>query len=397
MKILYIAPKIPIPIDEGGKIVIQGEVKYLSKLGHKIDFVAYHRKNSPIKDFSEIEKYARIFLLDVDTRNKIFKAMLNIFSRVPYNISKYISQQLRNFINEYLKENQPDVVIVANLHMGYIIDEIRKVSNVKVILRQHNVEGQLMKRFFDKQKNLFLRYYAKMQFLKFLSYEPQLCEKFDLVVFITEQDEMILKEMNPNINSVVIQVGIERDNFPKIIRDLNPLTIFHIGSLKWLPNLDSAKYFINAILPIIVKEEPKVKFYLYGGILPENFEMPESVKGNVIQKGYVADLWDEVKDKMLAVVPLRIGSGMRLKIVELMAAGCYIVTTSLGTEGIKIHDNQHLLIADNENDFAEKCLKVLRNHKQYDSLVENAKIFVEKNYSWEGVAIQFEEQIKKLF
>jgi len=118
-------------------------------------------------------------------------------------------------------------------------------------------------------------------------------------------------------------------------------------------------------LPLIVERKNEVKFHLYGGGDKKKLMIPESVKNNIIIEGFIDDIWGSVLNKSLAIVPLRIGSGIRVKILEMLAAGENIISTSIGAEGIPLEKNHHLLIEDEPRKFAETILKFLNG--EYDA------------------------------
>lgn len=395
MKILYISPKLPYPLNEGGKIAIFGEIKYFHLLGHEVQLVTYLKDEDTIESIKNVEQYCKIHFVIHSTKNNIFKMILNFFSKIPYNVSKYHSTKLLAACKKLINDFSPDIIHVSNLHMGFVIDKLRKITQAKFVLRQHNVEGQIMKRFYENESNFILKYYAKIQYRKFIAYEPKLCEKFDKVVFITENDKKYLEQINPNIKSAFIPAGVEKSFLLLNKKNIDEFAIFHTGSLNWLPNLDSAKYFIEEILPIIVQKEPKVRLYLYGGKLPDAFIITKNVEKNVIQLGFVDDLWSDLANKFIAVVPLRIGSGMRLKVIELMAAGNVVISTSIGKEGINVVDSEHLFVEDSPINFAEKCLDVIGNYGRYSQLINNARKFVEDNYTWDSIIKKYESVFNK--
>ncbi|MBZ0182344.1 MAG: glycosyltransferase family 4 protein [Melioribacteraceae bacterium] len=396
MKILHISPKLPYPTNDGGKIAIYGNLKYLKERGHEIYFVAYKKDSDLNKCIPHLETLADIDVLEVDTENSILGGILNLFSKVPYNVSKYHSQELKFHIISLFKKKKFDIVIIENLHMGYIVDTIKSISSIPVVLRQHNLEMKIMKRFSEAEKNPLLKFYSILQYKKFIKYEPELCEKFDKVVMITDHDKKEILELSNNIKSTTIPAGVKKDLLTIEIKEKEPYSLFHIGHLDWFPNLDAIKYFLNEILPQIVKKEPRTKFYIYGGMLPNGVVIPELVKENVIQKGFVDDLWSDIADKQLAVVPLRIGSGMRLKIVELLAAGHNILSTSIGCEGINVEDKKHLLIADNKNEFAQIALDFFNGKYNSEAMIQNGRKLIEDNYIWEKIAERFEQTFQKL-
>jgi glycosyltransferase involved in cell wall biosynthesis len=396
MKILHISPKLPYPTNDGGRIAIYGNLKYLKERGHEIHFVAYKKDSDLNKCIPHLETLADIDVLEVNTENSILGGILNLFSNVPYNVWKYHSQELKSHIISLFKKKIFDIVIIENLHMGYIVDTIKSISNIPVVLRQHNLEMKIMKRFSEAEKNPIIKAYSKLQYRRFLKYEPELCQKFDKVVMITDHDKNEILELSNNIKSTTIPAGVKRDLLKIEIKEKEPYSIFHIGHLDWFPNLDAMKFFINEILPKIVMKEPRTKFYLYGGTLPQEFIIPASVKNHVIQKGFVDNLWTDITDKQLAVVPLRIGSGMRLKIVELLAAGHNILTTSIGCEGINVEDEKHLLIADQTEEFVNKVIDFFNGKYNSQQMIKNGRTLIEEQYIWEKIAERFEQTFEKL-
>jgi len=275
--------------------------------------------------------------------------------------------------------------------MGWVIDIIRKYSKAPVVLRQENLEMMIMQRYYKTQKNIFLKCYAFIQYKKFLRYEPWLCEKFDKCIMMSEEDEKQLKLLNPDINTTVIPLGIERDLLNISRGTSQPYSLVHIGSLQWYPNREGLDWFLNEILPTVVESFPDTKLYLYGGGVPENYLLPENVSRNVIIKGFVENIWEELKDKSLAVIPLRIGSGIRVKILEMLAAGINIITTSIGKEGLAVDDNKELLTADSAGEFAEKIINFFENKFDSSRISCSGKSFIAENYLWENITKKFEQ------
>ncbi len=387
LKILQISPMVPFPLDNGGRIGIYGITNYLAKRNHKIDFVTFRKGSDYQYAYRELSKISTPHILDIGAENSIPGAVFNLFSGVPYNISKYNKRKLRKFLRQYFKNNSPDIVHVDNLHLGWTIDLIRKYTDCPVVLREHNVELLIMKRFSEAQSNIFLKLYSKWQYKKFLSYEPGTCAKFDLCLMITEEDRKFILDLNPDIKTAVVPAGVESALLERETVPVIPYSLYHIGSLKWLPNYDALSWFMKDIFPGIIKELPQVRLYLYGEG-SDSFKIDDQVKNNVVVKGWVEDIFEEIKDKDLAVVPLRIGGGMRIKLIELMALGKNILSTSVGSEGINAVPGVHLQAADSAEEFRNEIVKYFKT----GSMSENGKArqFVAENYTWEKVAEKLE-------
>ncbi len=394
MKILQISPQISFPPNSGGRLSIYGITKSLSERGHEITFVCYIENRVSENDTNELKKICNPFFIDWDVNNKIRTAIPNLFSKTPYNISKYYSKKLESFIYKYFESNKVDVVHIDHLHMSWVIDVIRKISDVPVILREHNLELKIMKRYFDEQTNIMLKYYAGIQLKKFTSYEPNQCEKFDSCLMVTEEDEKSILNYNPRIKTKVIPIGVDKKIFDMRKSDIIPYSIFHIGSLEWQPNYDGLLWFIKNVYPTIVEKFPMTKLYVYSKGT-ERLKISNKQKENIIIRGYVDNIWEEVLDKQVLIVPLSVGSGMRVKIVEMLAAGQLIVSTSIGKEGIDISDGKHIFIADSCETFIQKIIDIFENRINIDSIIRNGKNIIKEKYSWEKIAEDIEIEYLK--
>lgn len=393
MKILQISSFVPTPPTNGGKHSVFGITKYLHKRGHEIHFVCYRKHDNYDEAYSELSKISTPYILDVQTENSYLGAFLNFFSRVPYNASKYKNKKLYEFLKNFFKKNNVDIIHIDHLHMGWIVDYLRKWTDAPVVLREQNLELMIMKRFSEEQKNPILKWYSKLQYKKFIKFEPELCGRFDKCVMISETDEIRIKELNPKINVTSIPAGVESRLLEYNSTDIIPYSLVHIGHTDWFPNYDGLSWFVSKILPEIIKVYPQTTLYIYGGGKTSKFSVPSSVKQNVKIIGFVDNLWEEIIDKSLAIVPLRIGSGIRIKILELLAVGIPIVSTSIGKEGIDVVNDEHVLVADLEKEFINKILNFFNGIYDSESLIINGKKLISEKYTWDVIA----EKIEKLY
>lgn len=395
VKILQILPKIPYPPFDGHRKSMWGVIKYLAERGHEIEIVCYRQNDDIEKVEQEIVKYTKVHVIDVDTKNSMVSAALNLFSEVPYNISKYKRKELEKFLAQHLKKSSFDIIHVTNAHMGWVVDFIKSICSTPVVLREENFELTIMERYYENQTNPLLKFYSHIQYKKFIDYEPILCGKFDKCIMMSIDDEKRLLELNPQAKTEVIPLGVDSELLNIPISEKKQHTLVHIGALDWYPNLDGIKWFLNNVFPEVLKKYPDTLLHLYGKI-PENFIVLEKVRNNVVMKGFVEDIWEEVKDASLAIVPLRIGSGIRVKILELLAAGINIITTSLGKEGIPVEDESELLIADSPLEFSNKIVNFLGGKYDGCKMAEKGKSLIDQNYKWEIIAEKFERTYLEL-
>lgn len=392
MNILQIASQVPVPETDGGKISVFGITKILKQMGHKIDFLCYLKDADYVKSVNLMKNYCEPFLIKVNTKNNIVDAAKNLFSQVPYNASKYRKKELIEFVTKLLKKNRYDIIQVEHLHMGWIVDYIKKIVPYKipVILREQNLETKIMERYYQQEKNLLLKMYSFIQYKKFLKFEPSVCKKFDSCVMISESDKKELLALDSGINAISIPAGIDNKllTYPLHGKPVNK-KIVHIGNLDWYPNLEGLNWYLSKIFPGIIKAIPDVELYVYGGGNFKNLKINANIKNNVKLIGFVDNLWEELLDKDLAIVPLRVGSGIRIKILEMLAYGIGVISTSVGKEGINAEDNKHILIADEPEKFVTKTLQFFNGEIDGKLLTGNGRNFIAENYTWEIIGQRF--------
>ncbi|GAB4291686.1 MAG: glycosyltransferase family 4 protein [Ignavibacteriaceae bacterium] len=395
LKILQIATQVPFPPTDGGKLSVFGLIENLSANGHEIDFVCYRNHADYTSSIDALRPYCNPYILDVQTDNNVIKAVFNLYSEIPYNASKYYSDKMIDCVSKLLRNKSYDIIQVNHLHIGWLSKQIRKLTDIPLVMRSQNIETIIMKRFSEQVKNPLLKYYSLLQYRKLLKYEPLMYSGFDKCILISDSDLKLLKEIQPQINAAAIPSGI-REELLNYGRGENiPFSIAHIGHTDWYPNYDSLNWFLNEIFPEVIKKFPLATLYVFGGGNTKNFPVPKFVKNNVKVIGFVEDLWKELSRIQVTVVPLRIGGGIRIKILELLATGNLVVTTSVGKEGIDVENGKHVLIAENPVDFVEHLTRIFEGVNMNDIIGEGRK-FITNNYTWEKITKRFEEEYYKL-
>lgn len=396
MRILQIATQIPYPPTDGGKLSVYGITKYLSGRGHDIEFVSYSNKYPNDEVIIGLKRYCNPHFIIANTKNNVFKAAINFFSSVPYNASKYRTNKLKSFLENFLKEEKFDIIHVDHLFLGWTVDIIRKYTDAPIVLRSQNLEMKIMKRFTEAQKNIIIKKFADLQYHKFKKFEPKTCNKFNSCIMISEEDKNSLLSFNPSLNVKAIPAGIDENllNFTK--KEIIPYSIVHIGHTDWYPNYDALLWFCENVMIDIIQIFPEIKLFIYGGGNTYKFPIPQKLKNYVINKGFVLDLWSELQDKALAIVPLRIGGGIRIKILELLATGTNTITTSIGKEGIDITDGKEVIVADDSLMFKEKIIQYFQGGFDNDVIATRGKEFIKKNYLWSKIVAKFESEYTKL-
>ncbi len=394
MNILQLTTKIPYPLDDGGKIGIFNITKHLALRGHNITLVALS-KDRYHGDLSELRRYCRLECVYKNTSNSVLGAVGNLFSPVPYTISKYHGRQVERKLEELLTTQRFDIVHIDHLHMADYGQFVKERFGLPILLREHNVEMMIMKRLSQEQRNPLFKWYAQLQYRRLYRYEPAMCALFDKCLMVTSEDEERIRGLNPTVQTCVVPAGVDVSYFsPRSGVSKEQFSILWFGSLDWLPNVDSFWWFYKQIFPRVEERCPTVKLYVVGKSPPPNVRSLRT--DNAVVIGFVRDVRDYIARCQVCVVPLRIGGGMRIKILEALAMEEAVVSTATGCEGIAVTNREHLLIADDEGEFARHILELFENEPLRKKIGRRGRELVERLYGWEGIAEQLEDQYLKV-
>ncbi len=392
MKILTIASQLPYPLIDGGKQAIYYPIKYLAKKGHEIHLACV----SEYVDNSIIEEMKKYCFPHVEINSKkwsLLGIVKSLFDKEPYLLTRFHNNTLLKKIFELL-ENKFDIVVIEGLHVAYYGLMIKKYIDIPVILRLHNIESLIIERYILKRKNLLIKTYAKFENKKLKNYETEKCSLFDRVVLISSEDEKLILKQNPNIKTSVIPAGVEIGDQLKSEIEIEQNSILWMGALNWPPNIDSFWWFYKEIIPLVIKSTPNIKVYVIGSNPPN--EILNVNHPNVEILGYVKSVKPYLQKCRICVVPLRIGGGIRLKILEMFSYKKPIVSTSIGCEGLSVNNYEELLIADNAISFSNSIIELISNHQLSNNIAENGYQYVKNNFQWECIIDKFEVLYKSL-
>lgn len=318
----------------------------------------------------------------------------------PKLIHRYSSERMR----KVLKLLQPvnfDIVLCDFIYMAQYIDLF---PNAYHVLAEHNIESNLLKRCAAVNQdsahlNRLAQQSAAVQaFVESDSeaellarFEDEYWQKFPLRMVVSEQDQRELNSRCSSGKTIVVNNGIDTATITPVNTEQNQTVLF-IGTMSYYPNIDGACYFVETILPIIWEHNPTVKFCIAGADPPPTvLDLSHDSRISVIANP--DEMSDVAKQCCITVVPLRIGSGTRIKILHSMAMGLPVVSTSLGCEGLAVQDGVHLLVRDQPEAFAEAVLQLLANTELQQNLRQQGRHLVEQTYDWQQIFQAAEREI----
>jgi polysaccharide biosynthesis protein PslH len=267
---------------------------------------------------------------------------------------------------------------LETLYISPYIEAIRKYSDAKIVLRSHNIEYLIWERLATSTNSFFRKAYLKHLANTLKKYEIKAINKYDGIAAITSKDAEHLKLLGCKKPICDIPLGIDLNNYSIIQPQMEVPSLFHIGSMNWMPNEEAVKWFLSQIWDEIHMVFPKLKLYLAGRNMPDwllEMKMP-----NVEIVGEVEDALTFIGSKQIMVVPLLSGSGMRVKIMEGMALGKIIISTTIGAEGIDYENGKNIILADSPAEFNKMIKYCLNDQNAAEQIGIHAKKLIEEKY-----------------
>jgi len=398
MKILILCNKSPYPPKEGGPIAMNAIIEGLCQAGHQVKVLAINsnKYSVDVNDIPEsYRKKTNIETVYIDLSIKPLDAFINLFTGRSYHIERFISEALQNKLIEILNRDDYDVVQFEMLHMSPYFDIIRKHSKAKIVLRSHNIEHLIWERVASITSNPLKKIYLKHLAKTLKNYELKMMNQYDGIATITKNDGETMRELGCRIPLVDIPFGIDistlKEN-PGIEAEFP--TLFHLGAMNWMPNEEGIRWFLAEVWPKVTKAFPDLRLYLAGRHMPD--WIYNTKIRNIVVTGEVFDAFDFMYSKAIEIVPLFSGSGIRIKIIEGMAAKKAIISTSIGAEGINVESGKNIMIANTPDDFVE-AIKTLVNDKQLCiELGENAHKLIEEDHDNSKLIQRLENFYRKI-
>ena len=388
MKILQLCKKFPFPLKDGEAIAVTHLSKALHQLGAELTLLAMNTKKHyfDVKQLpDEFDHYRQIHFVEVDNELKPKDAFLNLFSEESYHISRFISDDFARFLTRLLQKNTFDVIQLETLYLAPYIPIIRKYSKATIAMRAHNVEHEIWERVSENTPNFIRRWYLQHLTKKLRNFEIQQLVNYDLLVAISEKDLQTFQKFGYRGKSIVTPIGIDqRDYIPDPESYHRDISISFIGSLDWMPNKEGLQWFLDNVWEKLQKRFPHLTLHVAGRNTPDSIRQIN--KPNVTIHGEVPDATDFINKHSVMIVPLFSGSGMRAKILEGMALGKVVVTTSMGLEGVNAAHQKEVLVADTVEEFINCFQFCIESNGQLSKIGQSAQAFVVENYDNLSVA-----------
>lgn len=380
MKILFISYDFPYPPTGGSISRDYNLIKQLS-LYHELYWINRTITGKVNQEYiDEMKKYfVDMRLIFGKYKHSILKFVKSIFTRLPYIIYRFSSAEMKSAVNESINENNFDLILCDHIYLAQFIPE-EVVGKIPVIPNNEDSGFNYYKKMSEKSKSI-RKIYASVEWKRMLRYEVGILKKFGVYITTSEEEKKLISKHYDKAEICVVNNGVDTEYFKKQEReDYSPNAVF-TAWFKYYPNVDAAIYFAEKIYPAIKARIPEFKFYIVGKNPPEKIKSLESING-IHVTGYVEDVREYFKNADAAVIPLRIGGGTRLKILEAMSMEIPVVSTKPGAEGLCVSNGENILISDNETDFSDNVVRLISDKILSGYLTVNGRKLVEEVYDW---------------
>lgn len=386
MKVLHLMPYSPVPPTFGGALRSYHLLKHLVEY-HQVTVACFGIPDVP----SRLKKTFNANLEEIHVvpfpRIGRFRRLGQLYAHWTKDSFLQLecrSREMQTTLDRLLARDAYDLVQSEFYMMG----SYHFRTDALKILDSHNVEHDIYRRMTVHAGSWLRRRHYDHEYRRLYAEELATCRKHDAIFVTSPRDKEILDAEVPAVPKFVVPNGVDTSYFTPTEQPHEPYSMVFTGMMGYVPNYDGMLYFLDKIFPLIQKEIPQVKIYVVGDRPPK--ELLKRAAENIVVTGFVDDVRPYVWKSAVYVVPLRIGGGTRLKILEAMAMKKPIVTTSIGCEGINVRHRESVLIADYPREFAQSVIELFRNETLQNRLVQNGHELVHAQYEWSVIGKQVE-------
>jgi|694.fasta_scaffold38800_3 glycosyltransferase involved in cell wall biosynthesis len=360
MKILQLCLKPPLPARDGGCIAMNNITQGLLAAGHKVKILTIFTQKHDFlpeqipQDYLEQTGIEGVF---IDTRVNAVDAFSSFMTSDSYNISRFFSTDYDIKLTKLLKKEQFDIIHLESLFMTPYVGTIRRYCKTPIVLRSHNLEFVIWEKIARGTKNILKKTYLNYLTKKLRHYELSMLDEVSGIAAISEEDKKRILALGVNKKIKTIPFGIDLEKYPSDESTHPELALFHLGAMDWGPNLEGILWFLNSIWPSIHEKYPQLKMYLAGRNMSE--EIRDINLPNVEMIGEVDDAISFMCSKAIMVVPLLSAGGIRVKIIEGLALGKVVISTTLGAEGLDCTDRKNIMLADRPDEWIQALDELL--------------------------------------
>jgi glycosyltransferase involved in cell wall biosynthesis len=384
VRILFLTQVLPFPLDAGPKIRAYYVMRYLAEAGHQVRLLSFIRPGESDEHVAPLRRFCDSVETVGLTRSlprDLFDGVRSLWTNTPFLVLRDDLAVMRRRVRSIVQSASFDALHADQLWMApYGLDDDLPVG--RTVLDQHNAVFLVPRRLAEQHSSRVARGLLNHEAAKLQAFERDACRRYDRVVWVTEEDRRaVLRSCDERPESeTVIPIATDPAERRRVARP-RPFRITFLGGLHWPPNREGAAWFLERVWPRVARAAPSAVLTVIGK--RGEAALPGAAgQGRVEVTGYVSDPSRYLAETAVFIVPLRSGAGMRVKILDAWCWGLPIVSTTVGAEGLRAVDGDNLLIADQDDVFADAVVRLLRNRRTAEHLADGGRATVEKFYDW---------------
>lgn len=396
MKILMLVPYLPTITMSGGQTRWYNIIRYLAK-DNEITLFSLIKDESEKKLIPELQKYCK--KVKVFTRPKKPWTLRNILFSVlgpfPLLVVRNWSFDERRALEKELQEEKYDLIHTETF---YVMPHLGK-TDIPIVQVEQTIWHEVYKHHVMTEIPKMLRPLFLLDVAKIVFWEKYYWKKADSLFAVSQEDQEVMRRLLPGKSVSIIPNGVDCSYYKeKKIKRVSPQRILYgVSNFEWLQNQEAVKILLDDIWPKLKKKYlAEAKVWIVGRKMPEWIKKRSVEDKDVIVTENIADARDAYTSASVMVTPIKGGGGTRIKILEAMAAGLPVISTSIGVAGLNVTDGKNVFIADTTEDFVEKASLLLRDRKRAEDIGKSGQEHVKKYFDWKSIVKMHEPIYKSL-
>src|ERR1035437_1024706 len=387
MKIFVILSRVPYPLEKGEKLRAFHQIKELSKHNDIFLFALNDASFHP-KALEELKPYCKAIKFYHFKKKDIFKNLISaFFSKLPMQVGYFYNGWIKKVMMQDIKKFAPDLIYCQLIRTAEYVKEIKDIPK---LIDYMDVFSKGVERRIEKVP-FYLKPVFNMEYKRLLKYEHDVFDDFTYKTIISVQDRSHIPHPDKE-KIVVIPNGVDTDFFFPVEIE-KEYDILFSGNMSYPPNVDSAVYLVEEILPLLLPTHPDLKVLISGADPSKKVQSLQSK--NVIVSGWVDDIRESFAESKMLVAPMQLSIGLQNKLLQAMAMGIPVITSILANNAIHATPDNQILVAENPKEYASHILSLLDNPYKANAIAANALEFVKSNFTWEAMNDKLEKMINQ--
>lgn len=391
--VLMLTPYLPYPPVSGGRMRTYNLVKTLSQ-DFAITLVSFGRPEERALDYTPMAEFCEDFIVvDRDSSpGTLQAAIMSLTSPKPITTRLYHTDEMTETLRRIINDHKPDVIHVESF---YMMQNLPEGHGIPVLMSEPAIEYLAWARHAKVATPGYTRPGIALEAFKMRFAEPKVWKDANMVGAMSEIDAKIIQKAAPNATVTLTPNGVDVNFFNKNIAvERDNVTAVYMGDYKYFPNTDAITYFASEILPLVRQRKPNFRLTLLGkDPSPEILALQSD---SITVTGLVDDTRPYLQSSAMFICPLRSGSGTRFKLMEALACGCPVVSTSLGCEGLGAVDGEHMLVRDTPQAFADGIIELMDNPTKGEQIGTAGRAWVVQHHAWEHSAALVKQAYERL-